>query len=53
MEIVGAGINVGKFIICRSGQSVSIACVYNDTEKNNFIVNVKFLSAVKNGVIVW
>ena len=48
MEIDNAGIYVDRFFICGGGKSVNIACVYKDTEKRDFIIDIDFLCEVRN-----
>ena len=52
MEIEGAGINIGKFLICGGRKSVNIACVYKYTKKWDFIVDIDFLCEIENGIIL-
>ena len=40
------------FLICGSGKSINIACVYSYTEKWDFIVNINFSCDFKNGDIL-
>ena len=42
MEIEGAGINFGKFLIWGGGKSVNIVYVYKYTKKWDFIVDIDF-----------
>ena len=52
MEIEVAGIIFGSFFMFGSGKSENIVCIYVNTDKWDFIVNIYFLCEVNHGVIV-
>ena len=51
-EIEGIEIHVGSFFFIYWDVKFNFVCVYQNTKKWDFIVDIEFLCKVKNGVIL-